>query len=411
MTISLVQAPAAGAAPSLAAVGSGNTVYFGIVAFAFSNATITSSAPTIGGSPVSGATKILDQLSGFSGTGVVYIAVWKMPNVTGAPSGTCGITIGGGGTLLDIFPREYSGMGASPTVDQLVTVQHPNAPNPAAGPTGAITSAPELVIMMSAILGVAEASPGSPWTYEAGSSSFCGFGWQVVTSSGGTYSFTQSTSGGQNAWSAGIVTDAASGGGGTAHTATAALTVTPSFSAGRQRGKFRTGALSVVPSLSAVRARGRFRTAALSVDPSIAAGRAQGHTRRAALLVTPGFTAARSAGHVRHAVLVLTPVIHATGTNVTPVPPTPPGAKPATGAWWGLDAILQSREEEFTAWESIVQVSGGLACPVCGEPLQTGPPSAAGTVAAYCPFAGDHKYHVPRDVVPPRRGVKMGRFG
>lgn len=84
---------------------------------------------------------------------------------------------------------------------------------------------------------------------------------------------------------------------------------------------------------------------------------------------------------------------------------------PATGAWYGLAAILEDREREFESWEQVTVTDGGLACPVCGEPLKSGPASAAGTVTRFCPFAGDHQYLAPRDVVQPRYGVKMGRTG
>lgn len=83
----------------------------------------------------------------------------------------------------------------------------------------------------------------------------------------------------------------------------------------------------------------------------------------------------------------------------------------STGKWYGLSAILKDRQAEFEAWQGIVETEGGLACPVCGEPLQPGPASAAGTVTAYCRFAGDHRFHAPDDVVRPHRGVRMGRFG
>jgi len=84
---------------------------------------------------------------------------------------------------------------------------------------------------------------------------------------------------------------------------------------------------------------------------------------------------------------------------------------PATGAWYALDAIFKDQAREFENWERTVTAEGGMACPVCGEPLSSGPASAAGTVTRFCEFAGDHAFQAPRDVVPPRRGQKMGRFG
>jgi hypothetical protein len=99
--------------------------------------------------------------------------------------------------------------------------------------------------------------------------------------------------------------------GGTAHTATASLTVTPSFSAGRQRGKYRTGALTVTPSFSAVRARGTYRTAALTVTPSFSAARQRGKYRTGSLTVVPSFSAARTRGHYRTGALEVIPVFAA----------------------------------------------------------------------------------------------------
>ena len=82
-----------------------------------------------------------------------------------------------------------------------------------------------------------------------------------------------------------------------------------------------------------------------------------------------------------------------------------------TGKWYGLAAIFEDQNREFDVWQDIVQSEGGVACPVCGEPLSSGPPGAAGTVSRYCRYAGDHKFRVPRDVVTPRRGTRMGRYG
>jgi len=83
----------------------------------------------------------------------------------------------------------------------------------------------------------------------------------------------------------------------------------------------------------------------------------------------------------------------------------------ATGAWYGLAAIFADQRREFENWEQNVVAEGGIACPVCGEPLSSGPPSAAGTVTKFCRYAGDHQYQVPRDVVAPRHGARMGRYG
>jgi hypothetical protein len=86
--------------------------------------------------------------------------------------------------------------------------------------------------------------------------------------------------------------------------------------------------------------------------------------------------------------------------------------KPATGAWYALAAIFKTQRDEYGNWERIVTADGGLACPVCGEPLTSGPSTPAGAeVVRFCEFAGDHQFRVPRDVVPPREGQRMGRYG
>lgn len=84
---------------------------------------------------------------------------------------------------------------------------------------------------------------------------------------------------------------------------------------------------------------------------------------------------------------------------------------PATNGWYGLAAIFEDQQLEFESWEQIVVGDGGLACPVCGEPLTSGPPNSERSVTRFCKFAGDHRFEAPRDVVPPRRGQRMGRFG
>jgi len=84
----------------------------------------------------------------------------------------------------------------------------------------------------------------------------------------------------------------------------------------------------------------------------------------------------------------------------------------ATGKWYGLGAIFQDKDLEFDTWAQIVQTEGGVACPVCGEPLSSAPPTQAGSgVTKFCRFAGDHRFWAPDDVVVPRHGVRMGRFG
>jgi hypothetical protein len=85
-----------------------------------------------------------------------------------------------------------------------------------------------------------------------------------------------------------------------------------------------------------------------------------------------------------------------------------------TGGWWGLINVIETRQEEFDTWQNIVEAEGGIACPVCGEPLQsagTGPSDVNSQVDRFCRYAGDHKFHTPRDIIRPQPGARMGRYG
>lgn len=73
-----------------------------------------------------------------------------------------------------------------------------------------------------------------------------------------------------------------------------------------------------------------------------------------------------------------------------------------TGKWYALAAVFADQKFEFEAWQQIVETEGGVACPER---------SAAAGSTAYCRFAGDHRFHVPQDVVRPVEGARMGRFG
>lgn len=86
-------------------------------------------------------------------------------------------------------------------------------------------------------------------------------------------------------------------------------------------------------------------------------------------------------------------------------------AQVITGRWYALSAIFETQKQEREFWNQIVETEGGMACPVCGEPLSSGPASAAGTVSRYCRFAGDHQFRAPNDVVRPVEGARMGRYG
>ena len=114
---------------------------------------------------------------------------------------------------------------------------------------------------------------------------------QCSYATGGSLAYPDESDAGANNWVDIEVTAS-----GTAHTATAALTVTPTFSAARARGKYRTGALTVTPAFTAARVRGKYRTGSLAVPPSFSATRTTAHVRTAALTVAPSFSAISAGG-------------------------------------------------------------------------------------------------------------------
>lgn len=216
MAVTLVQTPAPSSNASntfATGVTAGNTVFLTIFAFAFSNTTITSSAPLLGGSSVTGATLLKAESSPFTtGSGVVYAGFWMLPNVPGGAT-SVSVTVGGGGTAFSLYAYEVSGLGTTPTLDQFAIAGNGNSANPASGTTGATTTANEFVLGAGIMLSVALASPGAPWTAVAGPSSFAWGGYQIQSASGATYSWSQSSGGSTNAWAAGVVTVASSAGG------------------------------------------------------------------------------------------------------------------------------------------------------------------------------------------------------
>jgi hypothetical protein len=214
MAVALVQTPSPssnGSNTFASAVTAGNTVFFTIFAFDFGNTTITSSAPLLNGSSVTGAALLKSESSPFTtGSGVVYVGFWMLPDIPGGGT-SCSVTVGGSGTAFSLYCYEVSGLSTTPSLDQFAIAGNGNSANPASGTTGATTSAAEFVVGGGVMLGVALGSPGAPWTATAGPSSFAWGGYQIQSSSGATYSWTQSSSGSTNAWSAGVVTVKGSG--------------------------------------------------------------------------------------------------------------------------------------------------------------------------------------------------------
>jgi hypothetical protein len=225
MTISVVQSnttvgPANGTFPGTftSGVAAGNTLF--MVVFAYdSGSAISATTPTFNGLSYPAAVQLYAIYS-TSGSNI-FTAAWMFPNVPTAGATSVGLTLTGGtndGNTGQIV-YEVSGLGASPLADQTVTqAVNSGGSTTASVTTPAIQFQPEFVLASSIGFGQSQSGvPGAPWTnLSAGNNDYAAAGYQVVTSSGGTYTWQGNTgSGGTSGDSAaGIVTIAGSAGSG-----------------------------------------------------------------------------------------------------------------------------------------------------------------------------------------------------
>lgn len=187
-------------------VGAGNTVFLVICCFNTTGNTISSSAPTFGGSPASGAVKLKESQSNSAGTESAYTATWMLPNLAGGAA-SVGITVTNGTVNANtgLLLYEVSGLGTNPTLDQSNSGEATSGTALSSGASGAITQAPEFV------LGAWEANqgstaPGAPWTSQFISGAGVGLtGYQIPGSSGSSYTFS-GTGNASGLWAATIVT-------------------------------------------------------------------------------------------------------------------------------------------------------------------------------------------------------------
>ena len=208
---------------SLGANGTpGNSIFLGEFAYnAVTANTMSSNSPLYNGAAVAGATKILEVQSP-SGQ-AVYAAIWMLPNIQSAGK-TLGLT--GVNTTIDsnvgLAAIEVSGLGSAPLVGSAGGAGAASNPqtatgtstSPSSGASGAISSQPQLVLGASVGFGQDQTAPSSPWLTigQPSSGPLDVFSYQIVTSSGGTFTFAP-TGHSSADWVAGVVTVAPTGGG------------------------------------------------------------------------------------------------------------------------------------------------------------------------------------------------------
>jgi len=191
---------------------SGNTVFLVVVTYNTANDTISSSSPVYAGSAVPGAAEILTGsgvLSAFqSGQGVVYVAIWMLPNVSGG-SEAVGVTVTNGLTsgIVGLLYYEVAATGRMPITDKKNSGSAADTTAVTSGASGNITQGPEFVIGASAVWNGIPL-PGSGWTSQGigGSSPYsAAAGYQLPASSGSSYTWS-GTSGTAGPWAAGVAT-------------------------------------------------------------------------------------------------------------------------------------------------------------------------------------------------------------
>jgi hypothetical protein len=171
--------------------------------------------PKLGGTnPGNGTQVLFAQVTG--GGNAAGVAIWLLPNVTG---GTASYSLDQtGGSFNGIQAYEISGLGASPSADQLITNQG-SITAITTGTTQPTTAAPEIAVAVSSVYSGSATNPAA-WTTSHGSNETW-MGYQIALTSGATYSWAQTTV--AEPWAAGIVTiKAASAGGAKVHNASAA---------------------------------------------------------------------------------------------------------------------------------------------------------------------------------------------
>ena len=183
-------------------VTAGDSVFLLVASFNTSNVTISSSAPTFGGSPVTGSALLVSQQSPYAAGQTNYVAVWMMPNVAGgAASFAVTVTNGLSSGNTGIWALDVAGLGAYPTLDQSNTGN--GSTGTATVTSGSITQAPELVMAVAKQAATTLTGPGV-WTDQTLGTAISGY--QIPVSSGSGYTFAPGGSGGAQPWSEVIAT-------------------------------------------------------------------------------------------------------------------------------------------------------------------------------------------------------------
>ncbi|HXZ74680.1 MAG TPA: hypothetical protein VEH31_27955 [Streptosporangiaceae bacterium] len=171
-------------------VAAGDSVVAAIMAFEPNGPIPSSSAPTFGGSPVTGAVKITDN-HGINVTTAIYAALWLLPAL---PGGAASV----GFTMINTTPTgnsgliawDVAGLGPAPAVD-VFNSGGGSGTAVSSGTAGPISHVPEFVAGTFATNFFTTGGPDVAWTDTALGAAGAGeAGYQIPVAPGGSYAYT-----------------------------------------------------------------------------------------------------------------------------------------------------------------------------------------------------------------------------
>jgi len=213
MAISVVQTATGTGNPPFSfgsAVTVGNTVILVVPGYSTTGSSPSTGSVKLGGNTITGTVAFFNPgttagvASANDGGNVAYVSIWMLPNVQVSGQTAVDVTFTAGNSGIGGVAYEVSGLGTSPSLDQSTSSSGITSTAVDSGTTSAITAAPEIIIGGAMIFSGAGA--GSPAGFTVSNpTGDCWAGYQVATSSGGTYNWHQAAGGG-NPWTAALVT-------------------------------------------------------------------------------------------------------------------------------------------------------------------------------------------------------------
>jgi hypothetical protein len=192
-------------------VTAGNTVIYIVGAYTPGSGPISSSAPTLNGSAVSGSSAAYNP-SGTCGinsysseyTSTVYVTAWMLPNCPAA-NGLDMTMSGVSGGISGAVAYEISGLGSSPVWHRAQNATAPFNTVVDPGQIGETTIAPTIALGFAMVYNGLSAGPGAPWVNtEANTPIWAGYRFLTETGGGESTNWLPVAAGANGPWAAGL---------------------------------------------------------------------------------------------------------------------------------------------------------------------------------------------------------------